>query len=251
MGYHHYWNDIEVEKTKAFYVTDPSDTKALRYLREDTFLERCFLDAIKYANERLCGVGHNVLDVAAGICWSSALVSKLEGISKITAVDYSEHRLKMIAPIVIRQLEGRSDLIETECVDFFKADYEKGSFDTIVFCQALYMFDDMEETLKRTAELLSPGGRVIIACERLNIPSFFSLAFLYGLLYGPKDALWQLGTKLGFIPQLDDTGKHYYTDRDYENAIRKAGLDYQFQKLDYRIFPSAFVKGGNYFGIKQ
>ena len=45
MGYD-YWNDIEYEKTKPYWIEDESDMKLLNFIQKETNLQRCFQDAL-------------------------------------------------------------------------------------------------------------------------------------------------------------------------------------------------------------
>lgn len=246
-----YWNDVEVEKGKAFYVSGPEDLRLLRYLREETYLERCFMDAVRYSEEALGGIGPDVLDVASGVCWTSAILSMREGVRQVTAIDYSSFRLFEIAPFAIGQLGGDPDRIKRIHGDFMEMDFPPGSFDTVVFCQALYMFDNIEKVLGKVESVLRPGGRLIISAERLNAPSFLSGDFLMQVFSDPKGALWALAKGKGLKPGADETGRCFYRDCDYKKAIERSGLRYHLQMLPYKIFGPVPVNAGNYFGVKR
>ncbi len=70
-----YWNNIEIEKTKPYWVEDESDLKLLHFLQEETNLKKCFQEAVMYAEQ--FGGGH-VLEIGAGVAWTSALLSGLD-----------------------------------------------------------------------------------------------------------------------------------------------------------------------------
>lgn len=62
-----YWNDIEIEKTKPYWIKDASDTKLLNFIQKDTNLQKCFQDSLDFAKHFNGGVKGHVLDVGAGV----------------------------------------------------------------------------------------------------------------------------------------------------------------------------------------
>ena len=88
-----YWNDIENEKTKPWWITDKNDVKLINYLHSSG-LKQEFDFTMDLVKEKLYG---NVLDIAAGTCWTSALLSLNNNIKKIDALEFSLHRIKTLA----------------------------------------------------------------------------------------------------------------------------------------------------------
>ena len=161
---------------------------------------------------------------------------------KITAIDFSKHRLEQIAPMVFKQYSGRIDKIEFIVGDFKDHEWPTASFDIVIFCQSLYHFPDLRGVLKKIQRILCPGGIVIVACERIFVDMghpFLSLNFYkrnWGRLWGKR---------------ADSSGNYFRGDNEYCQAIKGAGLDYQFQALDYPVYKGGpFWSAGNYFGIK-
>ncbi|MCK5608099.1 class I SAM-dependent methyltransferase [Candidatus Pacearchaeota archaeon] len=235
-----YWNDIEIEKTKPYWIEDESDMKLLNFIQKETNLHRCFQDALDFTNHFYEGVKGHVLDVGAGVAWTSAILSKLKYVESVTAIDYSEHRLKEVAPIVFSQLGGGKNKFKSIIGDFLEINLPLKNYDTIVFCQSLYMFPHVDAVLKKVSDILAPDGLVLVACERITpeypIYSFNHLKKI--LVHAIKG-------------RADSSGNQFYVDKDYRNAIENAGLNYEFQLLDYPLYPKNNTwKTGNHFGIK-
>ena len=238
--YCEFWNDIDIEKEKPFFIQHVADLKLMNHLEKETNLNRCFKDAIQFA-EQFGGVRNRVLDVGAGVAWTSAIISKLDSVEFILASDYSRHRLTEIAPIIFEQMGGKKEKYGGIVGDFWEMEFPKNYFQTIVFCQSLYMFSPLEKILKRVSDLLAPGGILMIACERIS-PEF------------PSFSVQNLKKQLSRIlkGRVDSSGNHFYEDRDYINAIKGADLDDHFQLLDYPIYyKTSTWPAGNYFGIKR
>jgi ubiquinone/menaquinone biosynthesis C-methylase UbiE len=235
-----YWNDIELEKTKPYWIENDSDPKLINFLKEDTNILRCFEDSLSYCNEFLGGVKGNVLDVGSGVAWSSAVISRIKDVASITANDYSEHRLTKVAPFVFNQMGGDKSKFHTLIGDFMEIEFPDESYDVILFCQSLYMYQDLDSVLQKVYRMLVKGGFIMVVCERI-IPEYSLLSarhYLRKLLRLLKG-------------RSDSSGRCFYADSDYRKAIEKAGFDYKFQILDYPIFPSNnSLNAGNHFGLK-
>lgn len=235
-----YWNDVKNEKTKPYWIEDESDMKLLNFIQKETNLQKCFQDALDFANHFGDGVKGHVLDVGAGVAWTSAILSKSKIVESVTAIDYSEHRLKDVTPIVFSQLKGDDNKFKSIIGDFLEIDFPLKKYDTIVFCQSLYMFPHIDAVLKKVLDILAPGGLVLVACERIT-PDYpiYSLNHLKEILVHAIKG------------RVDSSGNQFYVDKEYRNAIKNAGLNYEFQLLDYPVYlKNKQLKAGNHFGIK-
>lgn len=86
-----YWNDIEEEKNKAWWIADGNYEKLWQYLESSGLLKEW-----AWAEKQICSMEHKglqVADLAAGVGWCSALLSKLENVAIVNSVDISRHRL--------------------------------------------------------------------------------------------------------------------------------------------------------------
>lgn len=239
-GHRDYWNDIETEKTKTYWIEDPSDMKLVRFLREETNLEKCFMDSIAFAGT-LGTIKGTVLDVGAGVGWTSAILSEKQSVSSVVAVDISDHRLNKIAPIVFQQLGGNLSKLEPRVGDFFTMRMEPASFDVIVFCQSLSMFSDLRLILNKVHRLLADGGLMIVACERI-------------FREHPTASYEFLKRKLKHVlkGRADVSGNYGYVDSEYRSAIEETGFKYHFQLLDYPVHANGTgLNAGNHFGVKK
>ncbi|UCE06630.1 MAG: class I SAM-dependent methyltransferase [bacterium] len=234
-----YWNDIEAEKSKPYYIEKVSDPKLIGFLRHESNLERCFLDGLDFAKKLGNGIGGNVLDVGAGVAWTSALMSRISSVQKVIAIDYSTHRLLNIAPLVFEQLQGDRSKFDIVVDDFLRFECEENQFDVIIFCQALYMFKDLDKVMYKIRKLLKQSAVLIVACERIT--KTYSI-------FSPKYYLRNLRYLIS--SRADDSGNNFYDDVEYKTAINNCGLKYCFQLLDYPLHPGGSLMAGNHFGVK-
>ena len=93
-----YWNDEEIEEEKEWFITDGDTQKLVNYLKyRTTYLEE-YESIVKFARNANLEIKGTGLDLAAGVCWTTAFMSRIEGVKKIYAVDISRHRILKIAP---------------------------------------------------------------------------------------------------------------------------------------------------------
>lgn len=239
MSSYKYWNNIEIERSKQYYIEDIADYRLLNFLENETNLRRCFEDALKFA-ATIGEVKGSIIDVGAGVAWTSALISHIPTVKSVIAVDFSQHRLLKIAPLVFNQLNGRIEKFEPILGDFMQFDY-KEKFDMAIFCQSLYMFSEIDKALSKIRDLLVKGGLIIVACERIvaTYPAY-SPRFLFRKL------------KRLIQGRADTSGNNFYDDKEYRRALDRAGFEYYFQLLDYPLYKNiAHITAGNHFGIKK
>lgn len=95
-----YWNNVENEKEKEWWIEDENDKKVFNYLTKSGLFEE-FNIAVNKAN-----INGKILDLASGTCWTSAELSKITNVNMIDAVEFSHHRIDKLAPITIKSLGG-------------------------------------------------------------------------------------------------------------------------------------------------
>ena len=165
MEFARYWNDESVERGKPWWIEDVGNSRILDYLQKVTNLQACFEDGLTYAELHFHGVRGVVLDLGAGVCWTTALVSRQPRVTKVLALDYSVHRMTKIGPLVCEQLGAVQEKIERRCIAMSPLPFADESADLAILCQALYMSRRPVEVLREVHRVLRPGGLVMVACE--------------------------------------------------------------------------------------
>ncbi|MBM4329473.1 MAG: class I SAM-dependent methyltransferase [Deltaproteobacteria bacterium] len=165
-----YWNDEEIERSKSYWIEDVDDPRLLNHLRTETNLERCFCDALAFVESHLGGMRGTVLELGAGVCWTSAIISRHADVEKIIAVDISKHRLFRLAPLVFRQYQALEHKIKRVVDSAENIAFKEDSIDAVVFCQALYMLAEPGPLLRRIYRYLKPDGLALVTCEHIEGP---------------------------------------------------------------------------------
>lgn len=218
-----YWNDIKEEKEKEWWVTDKTDNKIANYLHSSGLFEE-FKIVHKKLEEKslLCG---NILDVAAGVCWTSALLSKCKDVKRIDAIDFSWHRLSKLAPVVCANFEAYTEKIQRIFGTFY--DIKKGNeyYDLIIMSQAFHHADNPLRLLLECDRVLKPGGGIVLIGEHLITQfKFFKRVVKHFILTRKLNVnFYEL-----FKPD-EKLGDHYYRIDDYYFLFQSIGC----YKIEY------------------
>lgn len=212
-----YWNDIGEEKKKEWWVKNPSDPRLMEYLKSTGLLEE-----LELAIERLAAAGllkGNVLDLAAGACWTSAVMSRIETVESVDAVDISYHRLQEIAPLVFEIFKAETAKIRRIIGSFYDIKSEKEHYDVIILSQAFHHADDPMLLISQCDRVLKRGGCMVLIGEQ----PVSKIAYIKRVI---KNILLKFRLTLNFrelFPPDDKLGDHYYRLDDYRRMFGSIG----------------------------
>lgn len=215
-----YWNDIEEEKKKEWWINDGNYEKCLNYLRTSKLL-----DEYKYSEKFI--VNHKnhsikVADLAAGIGWTSALISKNKNVNEVHAVEISNHRIDSLFENAVKMLNGDSSKIFRYIGNFYELKFETESIDLIYMSQAFHHADKPLKLLHECDRVLKNDGRIILVGE--HFIGFYKIIrkFFANLLKRRVIAT----NFYEMFPPDKTLGDHYYRKSDYQ---------FMFQSLGYEI----------------
>lgn len=217
-----YWNDIENEKQKAWWITDKNDQKLANHLSQ-TGLKQEIEFIMHLVKNKLVG---NVLDAAAGTCWASALLSQNTSIQKIDAVEFSLHRIEILAPITIENLNGDSQKIKRILGSFYDIKKEAGYYDVILLSQAFHHAQYPSKLFHECDRVLKPEGIIIIMGEHIITPWMKVKKIVKSILHGKPTT----NTSKLFYNHDDPLGDHCYRLSDYEFLFFSYGYTMQILK---------------------
>ena len=262
-----YWNNEEIEKNKIWNVNEENFKDLEDHLKNKTNLYDAFNSGLDLIEKIIVDPkGYTCLDLAAGVCWSSALLSRKLYVKEIFALEISIHRLKKIAPIVINGLSSQANKIKGIIGDFYNLKVEDNSIDLVVLSQAFHHADKPNKLLGEINRVLKPGAICFITGEKL-----ISLKQnIFGIIkHNIKKIIFDLNLEMFFkknlnplkvnkfsykfkniFPPDEEMGNHYYRKKDIECLMREAWLQIIFQQT--RVMPSQVSKGTfNYILIKK
>ena len=219
-----YWNNIEEDKKKVWWIKDPNDGKLINYLTKSG-LKQEFEIALE--NSKIQG---KILDLAAGTCWTSAIVSKYDSVEEIDAVEFSFHRINELAPSTVETLDGNPSKINRILGSFYNIKRENEYYDVIILSQAyhhaefpLKLFHECDRVLKKDGYILIVGEHIIGFKHiiRRIIKNIFKGKFSFDVF---KE----------FYNHDSPLGDHNYTLNDYRFTFYSYGYDYKLLKSQLR-----------------
>ena len=218
---YNYWNDIEEEKKKDWWVQSKEDIKKLNDYIVKSGLKEEFDISVEKLNDFNLLKG-KVLDVAAGVCWTSALLSKFKEIECIDALEFSYHRINDIAPKVIEGLQGDERKIRRIFGSFYNIK-ESNKYDLIFMSQAFHHAEKPLRLLIEIDRVLKRGGGIILIGEHL----ISSIKYVKKLIkYSIKNMKIETNFYKFYRPD-NILGDHYYRISDYYFIFQSYGYSVQ------------------------
>lgn len=227
-----YWNlEEEEKKKKQWNIFDAGMEPMLEFLDKERkyFNEyESILNFVEKNNIKIAGEG---IDLAAGTCWATALLSKIEAVERIYALDISKHRLLKTAPIVFNHFAAKEEKIIRVVGDFLNIKLLDNSLDFCFMSSAFHHADDPNRLLVEIRRVLKPDGLVIMMGEKPIFWFTLMKQFLKNIVKmivpinyrgKPVYKLFPRFSEL-YAPDPKD-GEHYYYIYDYNKIFSKNGF---------------------------
>jgi ubiquinone/menaquinone biosynthesis C-methylase UbiE len=214
-----YWNDIEAEKQKEWWIEDGDYDRCRRYLQRSKLMLE-YEQAENFIREL---PGHNlqIADLAAGIGWTSALLSKIDSVAEVHAVDISVHRLERLFPQCMSMFGGRCEKIRRYLGSFYDLKLPERSVDVIFLSQAFHHANRPLHLMMESDRVLKPGGRMVMVGEHAVGIVWLAKRFIKVLVQNRR-----ITTNFQeLFPPDPLLGDHYYRLSDY---------DFLFSAMGYR-----------------
>lgn len=220
-----YWNDIEAEKHKPWWIEDGDYDRCRHYLEASRLMLE-YRQAESWVRE-MSRESLRILDLAAGIGWTSALLSKLDCVAEVHAVEISRHRLERLFPHAVVMFAAREDKIHRYLGSFYDLQLPKQSMDVVYLSQAFHHADRPLQLVTECDRILRPGGRLLIIGEPRITRRQVIRRFFGELLRTRKIVLdfYEL------FPTDRESGDHYYRRADYYFMFRSLGYRFQHKAL--------------------
>jgi SAM-dependent methyltransferase len=214
------WNDLDEERSKEWWIAGGTEQEyaRLRDYLEHTGLMSDYLIAERYIAQ-LPGNALAVADLAAGIGWTSSLLSRLEKVASVHAVDISRHRLELLFPQAIHMFEGEAAKLKRHLGSFYDLGFAAGSMDVVLMSAAFHHASNPLRLLSEVDRVLKPGGHLVLIGENVIGPVAIIRRVIGKLLRERR-----LCTNFyELFPPDDDWGDHYYRISDYYFLMQMIG----------------------------
>ena len=241
-----YWNDFEQERKKVFNVSNGDFKK----LEENQHLGDIYNHLVEVSD--LHGIvfsGKQVLSLGSGTCWLEGRFFRDKEIAKLTAVDFSKHRIHELglATIGYYNLIEKVDLVYGSILDL---KIKGKSQDIVLLSQAFHHINEPIRLLNEIRRVMKPNGVVIIVGEHYynwkiklrKLGRHFAKYFLNYRKYRDVNAFFPAYQSL--FPPCYEKGDIHYSKLEYHNMFKGVGFSYK-HFVDNTKTIQAFVLGIN------
>lgn len=220
-----YWNDIEAEKLKEWWIADGRYEVCLEHLRSSQLLSE-----YQEAENQILSLNRGSLDVAdlaAGIGWTSALLSKLDCVRTVHAVEISKHRIGSLFEHSVTMLNGNPGKLKRYLGSFYETKFQNESLDLIVLSQAFHHAESPMKLLAECNRILKPNGTVLIIGEHfVGIKKVVRRFFSY--IVKKQKVIIDFRELFPPDPKLGD---HFYKVSDYLAMFNSFGMKGRLVRL--------------------
>jgi len=213
-----YWNDIEKEKEKEWWIKDGNYKNCLNYLNSSGLLSE-YQDSEKFIQELPKEIV--IADLASGIGWTSALLSKLPNVTEVHAVEISKHRLGILFENAIKMLKGEDQKIHRYLGSFYNLKFEDNSIDVIYMSQAFHHAEKPLALITECDRVLSKDGRIVLVGEHYMGPRQMIKKAIANLIRCRIKG-WSF---YEIFPPDKELGDHYYRVSDYYFLFNSMGYN--------------------------
>lgn len=217
-----FWNDVEVEKLKEWWIDDRNPGRSTDYLVTSGLLDEYHF-AERLIVEEAIGDGLDVLDLAAGVGWTSALLSKLPCVKYVHAVEISAHRLGELFEKWSALLKAEGHKIRRYLGSFYDLKFPNACMDVVFMSQAFHHAHSPLRLLLECDRVLKKGGRIVLVGEHHITSWMFMRRVLANLIKKRRFStnFYEL------FPSDNIGGDHYYRIADYYFLFGSLGYSLQ------------------------
>lgn len=167
---------MEATTDKTYYDGDLLEGQASSYAPQIAFYTRAWIDNIRPELEGRTGL--KVLDLGAGSCTTSYVLSQEAFVGEIAAADISAARLRTMSEETRAVIGGDASKLSFHEIDFNRPlPFADDSFDIVVMDAALHHSRNIWETLAEIRRVLKPGALFVAQREAFTSPLTNRLTF--------------------------------------------------------------------------
>jgi len=155
--------------------------------------------------------GGCILEIGAGSCWFSSVLSKFPEVKEIYALDFSRYILKRVAPVMMNYLNADARKIIRVRGSFYSLIHLGKQFDFVVCDETLHHADYPIKLLNQIGKVLKRDGRIVCIREPVA-PELPILRSIRKKIFGSHER------KYGVTENI-------YTLNEWHQIFQKGGFD--------------------------
>jgi ubiquinone/menaquinone biosynthesis C-methylase UbiE len=172
-----------------------------------------------------------ILDLGAGSCTLSLMMSEEPYVESIEAVDISARKMSQLSELVQKEVGGKSEKLSFSEIDFNDPlPFEDNAFDLVVMDAALHHSRNIWVTLSEIRRVLKPNGYFVAQREAYTSPLTHKVTFRR-ILESPEAAA--------------GVSENAYLKSQYDYYLRVNGFIPEFQAVltDWKFKALFFLNG--------
>ena len=229
-----YWNDIEKEKEKIWWLNDVKDIHFLYKHLIDSGLDKEIKSVKEHIKPRK---NIKVADLASGTGWFSSILSNIDNIEEVSSVEISKHRIGDLFEKTVHFMQGDPQKIKRYLGSFYDLKF-KNPLDIIFLCQGFHHAQKPFHLLVECEKNLNKGGEIILLGEHyISIWMLVKKFFKYTITKGKLTLNF-----FDLFPPDEKLGDHYYRSSDYFLMASSIGLELTIKKTSLRNIIYIFKK---------
>jgi ubiquinone/menaquinone biosynthesis C-methylase UbiE len=228
-----YWNNIEEEKKKEWWIADGNYEECQALLENNGAIIE-FQQARQESGLLDAEDGIKVLDVAAGIAWTSALLSNQKNVAEVHAIEISKHRIGELTEHAFKMFPSDESKFYRYLASFYDIKLQDNYFDFVVISKAFHHANQPMRLLMECDRLLKPGGKIIIVGEH---PASYWMIFKKFVAHIIRKRRFSTNF-YEFMTPNRDSGDHYFRISDYYFIFSSMG--YTLTKTDLSKFDTTY-----------
>ena len=236
-------NDLKAEKKssckKAFYLSHNYDS----FLKS---INQCA--PIFYFLKKKYNFNGEVLELGAGSCWLSALMSKISEIKNVYALDISKELLETIGSKVIIDLEGEKEKIKFVSADFHKLPFDDNRFDIVVCDASLHHAQNLPVLLKEVKRVLKSNGFLIAIREPMKSLLYYCNPKKFGRKEIKQGATENIYSKTEWKKYFNQAGLKLNFFEEFNKNDKKTNI---FKTSIFKLFNGVLFSRYYFFAIKD
>jgi SAM-dependent methyltransferase len=215
-----YWNDLAAEQSKEWWIAEGSE---VAFARLRSYLEESgLMDGYRVAEQFVAQMpGHQLAlaDLAAGIGWTSSLLSNIPNVGSVNAVEFSLHRLELLFPQAVRMFHGDPTKLRRNLGSFYNLQFDDESMDVVFISAAFHHASSPLRLLTEIDRVLKPGGTLMLIGENLIGATMIVRRMIKRLLKERRFC----SNFFELFPPDNSSGDHYYRVSDYYMFLQMLG----------------------------
>ena len=214
--------NVEVDEVEKGQTLEAVHGQALRDYSQ---FEQLIHGALSFLKKSGHPAGGIAVDMGSGTGVGACILSRLDEVEKVFAVEFSEYFVEKVMPLVFEKYNADIEKLQRVVSDFNCLKVEDHSLGIILDIDSFHHSEDLDRTLQECQRALSQDG-VIIAIDRAW-PDRFTQKQLEGMLDNefPDYLKQKYNIPLDQHFTRRDFGEHEYTIKQWFAFFKRSGFE--------------------------